>query len=289
MSARRLASTLAVAWLIISSAAPAPGQTTGLPTPWATRIERRVAAVPFGPGENLEYEVKLGWFSVGSGFLKVMEVDTVRGRQTYHVVMGMEGGIPLARVNDRFESWLDVEDLKSHRFIQDVHEVRYHRFRQYEFYPDEMRYERLDTDSGGELASSEPLDDISFVYFVRTLPLEVGQTYTLNRYFRESGNPVVIHVLRKERVEVPAGTFDTVVVRPIIQTRGLFSEGGEAEIYFSDDERRLVVRLESKVPVVGDFTLLLRKIEEGPSLRPWVQTPPTQSSDPTTASADPIR
>ena len=35
------------------------------------------ANVPFGPGERLEYQVKLGVFSAGEGFMAVEGVDTI--------------------------------------------------------------------------------------------------------------------------------------------------------------------------------------------------------------------
>ena len=79
----------------------------------------------------------------------------------------------------------------------------------------------------------------------------MGDVYTIPRYFQEDGNPVVLKVLRRETVTVPAGTFNTVVVQPMIQTDGLFGKGGEAEVYFTDDTRRMLVQLRSKVPVVG--------------------------------------
>lgn len=226
------------------------------------------AAVPFGPGEAMEYQVKLGIFSVGSGTMNVAGLDTVRGRSTYRLEWRVAGGIPLARIDDKFSSWLDTRTLVSRRFIQDIHEVDYERLRHYEFYPEERRYEMVEGGEGGPMPTSMPLDDISFVYYARTLPLEVGQTYSLNRYFKESGNPVVIRVLRRDRIEVPAGTFNTIVIQPIIQTDGLFGEGGEAEIHFSDDERRLLVYMRSKVPVMGSLTLHLRRIEEGVPLNP---------------------
>src|SRR5690606_25183114 len=127
-------------------------------------------------------------------------------------------------------------------------------------------WEIVGTDDEGPLASDLPLDDVSFLYFVRTIPLEVGQTYTYNRYFRESGNPVVLHVLRKETVKVPAGTFETVVVQPIIQTSGLFGDGGRAEVYFTDDDRRLLVQMKSSVPVVGSLNLHLTSVREGEAI-----------------------
>ena len=83
-----------------------------------------------------------------------------------------------------------------------------------------------------------------------------------NRYFKKEGNPVVIKVLRKEVKEVPAGTFNTIVIQPIIQTSGLFSEGGEAELYFTDDEDRFLVYMRTKLPIFS-MTLHLEEVTRG--------------------------
>jgi hypothetical protein len=90
-----------------------------------------------------------------------------------------------------------------------------------------------------------PLDDGSFLYFLRTIPLVVGETYTFERYFRPDRNPVTIKVLRKERVQVPAGEFDAIVVQPVINTRGIFSENGHAEVWLSDDQNRIMLQMKS--------------------------------------------
>ena len=45
---------------------------------------------------------------------------------------------------------------------------------------------------------------------------------------------------------VDAGTFPTIVVRPTIKTGGIFSENGEAQVWFSNDDRRLPVLLKTK-------------------------------------------
>ena len=223
--------------------------------------------VPFGPGEYLEYQVKLGMFGVGSGHMSVLTVDSVRGNPAYHVRMGIDGGFTFVKVRDQFDSWMDLRSLISRRFIKDQNEAGYVRYQHFEFFPEERRFERGDNDETGELPTSLPLDDISFVYFVRTLPLEVGKEYTFHRYFKDDGNPVVIKVLRRDRVKVPAGEFNTIVVQPIIQSSGLWSEGGEAEIHFSDDENRFVVYMKSDVPhFPGSLTLHLREIEAGQAL-----------------------
>ena len=222
--------------------------------------------VPFGPGEQALYQVKFGIVNVGEGRLTVAGLDTVRGRSTYRLEMGILGGLGPLKVDDTYQSWLDVSTLASRRFVRDVHEINYKSRREWAIFPEEKRWERIDADQDGETPSSLPLDELAFVYYIRTLPLKVGETYTLNRYFKEDGNPVVVKVLRKEVKEVPAGTFNTIVVQPIIQTDGLFSEGGNAEIYFTDDEFRHVVYLRSEISRIGSLTLSLKEVREGTPL-----------------------
>ncbi|MDE0393917.1 MAG: DUF3108 domain-containing protein [Gammaproteobacteria bacterium] len=260
---------LAGAALLTAGPEPAGGQTPdargSVPVP--ERVRSPLAPVPFGPGEQAEYEVTLGPFSVGGAIMQVVTVEPVRSRPSYHISWRIEAGIPLARVDDHFESWVDVETLATLRSLKKVREVGYSADRHYEIYPEAGYWDRLDTGESEKMITALPLDDVSFVYYARSLPLEVGETYTLDRYFIADRNPVILEVLRKETIEVPAGTFETIVVRPIIKARGLFGEGGEAEIYLTDDDRRLLVRLSSRVPVLGSLSLHLRSAREGVPIR----------------------
>ena len=56
---------------------------------------------------------------------------------------------------------------------------------------------------------------------------------------------------------------NTIVVRPTIQTSGLYKDGGDAELHFTDDENRYLVYMRVAMPVVGSITLHLEKIIEG--------------------------
>ncbi len=246
--------TAAAAPNILAQRAAVAAQTLGL---------SEVATVPFGVGEHARYQVKLGALNVGEGSMQVLGAETVDGHSTYRTRLKVAGGIPFFRVNDTFESWIDVRGLFSRRFKQDQNEIRHKRKRSYDFFPERREYLRTDNGTTGTLPTSKPLDDVSFLYYARTLPLRVGDTYTLNQYFKDDGNPVILKVLRKETVRVPAGTFETIVVRPIISTDGLFGEGGEAEVYFSDDSRRIMVQMRSKVPLVGSLSLHLEEYEAG--------------------------
>lgn len=272
-------SVLPAAALVVVQALAAPAQTTGdvtsrpQPTQAADDFAPQPAPVPFGVGEKLKYKVTLSPFGdVGSGSFEVADLDTIHGHTTYRILMSLKGGIPFAHVDDHMESWMDVNLLVSRRFRQDQKEVRYKRYRAFDFFPEERRWKRLDKDESGELPTDRPLDDISFLYFVRCLPLVVGRTYTLPQYFAKEGNPVVVKVLRRDTIQVPAGTFPVIVVQPVIQTKGLFGKGGKAEVYFSDDDRRLLVAMKSDVPVLGSLNLYLESYSLGEKLTPALAT-----------------
>ena len=219
--------------------------------------------LPFSAGELAEYEVKLSFLRVGSGSLAVTGVETVGGEPAFHTVMTLAGGTALYRLNDRYESWIDTDGLFSRRFHQNLREGSYRRNRTYDFDPVRRTFRRDDGETG-PIPSSQPLDDLSFLYYARTLPLEVGATYTLRRYFKPDGNPVVIQVLRRETVSVPAGRFRTIVVRPVIQTDGMFSQGGRAEVYFSDDQHRIPVLIRTDAGALpGTLIMQLRRFRPG--------------------------
>jgi hypothetical protein len=202
------------------------------------------ASVPFGVGERLDYEVRLSGIRVGGGFMEVSKTDSIRGREAWHTSFGIKGGIAFYRVNDRYESWFDTQSLASLRYHQQIDEGSYERQSRFEIYPDRRVF--VDAKGAEQPTPENPLDDGSFLYFLRTIPLEVGKEYTFERYFRLDRNPVRIKVLRRERVSVPAGTFDAVVVQPIIKTKGIFSENGRAEVWLSDDEHRIMLQMKSR-------------------------------------------
>ena len=233
-------------------------------------IDPFAAVVPYGPGERLEYKVKAGWFNAGEAHVEVLGIDTVRGRPTYHTSMDIRGRVlfGLAGVDSRWESWIDTEMIMSRRFISDVSNTGHSSYRSFEFYPDEMYWDQTDEAVIGELITALPLDDVSFLYFVRSSPLEVGQTYTYSRYFKKDGNPVTIEVERRDVREVGAGTFNTIVVRPTINTSSLYGEGAEAELHFSDDENRYLVYMRVKFPLLRSITLHLENIIEGTPIHP---------------------
>lgn len=233
--ARRAFRTVAFAGAVVLAAAPAAAQ-------HATRV-------PWAEGEHLEYSLRFNGLTVGSARMDVTGMDTVRGRRTWKLVFDVSGSALFYKVNDSYESWMDAETLFSLRFIQRIHEGNYRPVRTFEIFPERATFQQ--DDKPEEPSVPEPLDDASFFFFLRTIPLEVGKTYEFPRYFNPKANPVIIRVLRKEHIRVPAGEFDAIVIQPIIKTTGLFSDNGMAELWLSDDPRRILLQLRSKFSIVN--------------------------------------
>lgn len=214
----------------------------------------------FGVGEKLDYQVKFGPMSVGSATMEVIGLEPVRGTKTYHTSFNVRGGVAFYKVNDRYESWFDPRSYSSVRFNQNIDEGSYEVKRNYEIFPERQTFS--ENGKPEEKSASDPLDEAALIYLLRIMPLEVGKTYDLDRYFKPDRNPVRVQVVRRERVTVPAGTFNTIVVRPIIKTKGMFGEGGHAEVWFSDDSVRTMVQLKSQLKI-GSLNLYLKSVRAG--------------------------
>jgi hypothetical protein len=206
-------------------------------------------------GERLEYDVKFGPIKVGRASMEVLDVEEVRGRPTWHTRFQVTGGTVFFRVNDVLESWIDVETFSSLRFRQQLSEGSRDRLYEYEIYPERSVY--VQTGKGERPSVAHPLDDGSFLYFIRTVPIELGATYEFQRYFMPDRNPVQLEVLGRDTVEVPAGKFDALVIRPVIKAKGIFSEDGHAQVWISNDADHLLLQMTSHLKF-GSLSLHLK-------------------------------
>jgi hypothetical protein len=233
-------------------------QANGMPAP-------RLAspAYPFGVGESLEYSAKLGFLRLGNGAIRVASIDTVHGTPSFRFQFTLEGGNALYRLNSKLESWAGVSDLKSRRYHSLSNENGRIRERKYEIYADSGFY-RQEGVPEPQPTPAHPLDDAAFLFYLRTVPLEVGKTYRLDYYFRKDKNPLTITVEGRERMEMPDGRkVDCLVVQPVIGDRGIFAPKQNARVWITDDARRIPVQIATRYPF-GLVTLRLERMTFAP-------------------------
>lgn len=219
------------------------------------------ARQPFAVGERAEYDVRYGIIRAGSAALSVVGVDTVRSRDAYHFRLTLAAGVNLLlykySARDTMQSWVDTATFESLRFTQDQFDGGRVRKKRYEIFPDRRTF----TDNGEEEQPSvaNPLDDISFLFYVRAQDLTVGTTTEIPRHFKPASNPVVLRVLRKDTIEAAGRRWPTVVVQPVIKTSTMFANG-EGKVWLSDDPAHVIVQINAKLSV-GSITMTLRSYQ----------------------------
>lgn len=212
----------------------------------------------FKPGEDLQFVVKWGLVVAGYSSLSVTDIDHVDGRAAYHITSkARSGGMVSAfyKVQDNNQVWMDVQSLLTLRYEKRIKEGKYqieettsldqarHRWITKSFRVDKNSFEQKEGD-----LPPETLDSFGSLYYVRTLPLELGQTYTFDVHSGDKVYPLIVKVLKYETIKVPAGRFDCIKVEPALSGPGIFvNKGKKLEVWLTRDDRRMPVRMRSEI------------------------------------------
>ena len=114
-----------------------------------------------------------------------------------------------------------------------------------------------------QIAVPRPVfDPLSLVYHLRTLPLQPGTVQSFTVFADGKVYLLEARITKRESIETPAGTFNTVVVEPKMLAGGLFKDEGDLTIWYTDDARHIPVRIRSDVKV-GAITATLKSIRPG--------------------------
>jgi hypothetical protein len=108
-------------------------------------------------------------------------------------------------------------------------------------------------------------DLTSTFMWLRLQPLQVGDHYTTPVLAGSKAFTLEAEVLGAETITVPGGTFETVKVRARTQIEGKFSSRRDNLLWFSADERRIIVRLEGEF-LVGNVVAELKAYRPGDGL-----------------------
>jgi hypothetical protein len=230
------------------------------PTAFAQSASER----PFAVGEHAEYDVKYGIVHAGTATVGVTAIDTIRNRDAYCFRLTMTASVNLLlyryAIHDTMRSWVDTATFQSLRFNQDQLDGGRSRIKRYEIFPERQAFR--DGVRAEQPSVADPLDEIAFLFFVRAQSFDIGTTKTWTRYFKPGNNPMTLKVLRRDTIEAAGRKWSTIVVQPIIKTSSLFAEGGEAQVWISDEPGHLIVQVNTKLKV-GSITMRLKSYDSG--------------------------
>lgn len=213
------------------------------------------ATLPFAVGERLVYEGRVRGIG-GRGTMWIAGPVDVRGVPTYELHFDFFARVGPLSVSQKSTSWLDPERMAALRFEKRERHLLARREESVELFPDEHRWRARNGDVG-ESPTSAPLDELSFIYFVRTLALTSDSTLRFARHFDADRSPTLVRLLGREQVNTPAGSFNTVVVEMRVRDPEHYKGEGTIRFSLSDDRCHVPVRIESNIPDAGTVVLTL--------------------------------
>ena len=217
-----------------------------------------LAASTFLSGETLDYELKWLKINGGSARMTVSELDEGRIRIT-SVGKSSPGFSRIFKVRDEIETIVAKSDFSTLRYTKNIDE------------DGDKKIEVTTVEDGTATRRRKKVksvkvprpvfDPISLIYHLRTLDLSPGKSHNFTVVADAKVYAVHAVVLRRETLTTPAGRFNCVVVQPKMENNGVEREE-RLWIWYSDDERRIPVRIRTEVNF-GAITATLRAVTAG--------------------------
>jgi len=229
---------------------------------------------PFQPGEKMNFVLKYGGIPAGAATLEVHNMTEIKGVEAYHFVMTARSNSFIDiffKVRDRIDSYADAGMNHSLFYRKNQEEGNTRRNIKVEFDWEENKSTYVNFNSEPKVIGlmTGTFDPLSAFYFLRLFDFRNQDEFENPVTDGEKNLVGVLRVTGKETIDVPAGTFETLVLEPDLKNvEGVFAKKQMAKIkiWVTDDARRLLVQMKSKA-IVGSFVAELVAVEEQSSVK----------------------
>ena len=238
-------------------------------------IGRRPLVDPFRVGEKVTLEVSYFKVVAGDMTLETRGFAEVNGRKSYRFAGTAHSTSVFAMfyaIDDWFETFVDYETLVPQSYSLHVKESKQLREVRtvFDWALKKGRYLDKKINSEKKLEEKNIEWDIplfsqnvfSAIYYLRTFNLKVGKKIKFHVGHEGKNLMLSADVIRKERISTEVGDLDCVVVKPSISLDGHFKPMGDVFVWLTDDDRKFVVRVESKIKI-GTVVGQVKALDKG--------------------------
>jgi hypothetical protein len=249
-------------WFAGAQANPSPQQPENQATVSSAPSAQILPPPPgyrFPEGQTYVYGVEWHLFNAGTARVGLRD----DGPEEHVTATAVSAGVASAlyKVSDHYEAFFDPHRFCSQRISKHIEEGSHARESELHFDygrgKSVLNEKNLKTGEQKQAENDIPgcvTDVLSGFYYLASLPLQVGNAYAFIVNDGAKTNEVTAHVETREKVKVPAGTFDTVRVR-VEAVSGTMKAKGTVWAWFTDDGNHTAVQMRSKL---GWGTLLFR-------------------------------
>jgi hypothetical protein len=236
---------------------------------------RRPIKDPFRVGEKVVHSVKYFAMKAGTLTLETRPFAMVNGIKNYQFRTSIKTASlfdSFYSVDDYVDVLMDFDQLIPSVFTLHVKESA--QLKEAQMFFDHRTnkatyWEKKITEKNGEENKKlewelSPFSQnvFSAAFYMRIFQWEVGKENAF--YVADDEKNLIFRAkaLRREKITTPVGEFNAIVIRPEIELKGKYNPVGDNYIWLSDDDRKLILRIESKIKI-GTLVSEVIEIQKG--------------------------
>ncbi len=237
---------------------------------------RRPTVDPIWVGEKQELSVSFLGFKSLHVEIEVLPHEIVNGRKSSHA----EGRVRLAglasafySLNDRVETWFDSEGLFSHRWhlVQDETKIKRDSWENHDHVKGETVFRNQSQKKDSALETTQLVapfqrfaqDSFSALYFLRSLPLAVEDSYRIPVVSEGNTIEVLARVQGVDLIDVLGEKMQALQIRlEKLDSQGKPIANQNNLVWLSNDERRFLLRVDVGTRF-GHLIAVVKKLERG--------------------------
>jgi hypothetical protein len=230
-----------------------------------TSVLHAQEALPFQIGEKLIYSTSFGIINAGTFTMTLEDGGEIMGHPCY-CIKTLSKTNPVFdlvyKIRDETESYWDKDQFVVRKFIKRISEGSWKQYRIHYYFPEDTTYYYVTYKKGEQTKKQstslpDPQDTYTIIYWVRLQEFVVGDTLNLNISLDGDNHPVKLLVEKKEKLSTTFGPKECFKITPIIPEESQKKSSIVMDIWVTDDEYKIPVKLVIKIKY-GDFTMKLK-------------------------------
>ena len=209
-------------------------------------------------GEILKYDAGFRFLPAGYAELS-FKSDSLNGKLVYLQTTKVYTNSfldAIYKVRDEVHSWVHPVSFSLLKIQQSIKEGNYHRDHETSILGDSLAV----SEAANRIIPGKVFEPTVFIYYLRTLLLKPGESYSFLSYGRKKVKHVEVNITGRESVQVPAGNYNCLRIEPISADGvPLLKNNGEMRVWLSDDTQKLPVKIELKTNV-GNLVMKLKDV-----------------------------
>ncbi|RYD97338.1 MAG: DUF3108 domain-containing protein [Sphingobacteriales bacterium] len=197
------------------------------------------------------YNLSAVWVAAGQASFTT-RLETLEGRPVFHVIGAGKTYRSydwIYKVDDRYESYIDTATMLPKRFQRTVNENGKTKLELVTF----TQEKKLAFSGNKEYPVPGCIQDVlSAIYYARNIDYnsyQSGETIPFDMFIDGEVHHLYIRYMGRETITTKYGTFKTIKIRPLLVEGTIFSGGEKMDIYVTDDDNLVPVRINSPILV----------------------------------------